>query len=159
MNSEELDLRKFFEEQIELEEEIVKSMNQALTTLTNPVVNGVLKGISSDSRKHAEIYRAAIEVASVPPAITEEEFERLKEAVKKHIVYEERTIRRLNRVIEKTRNVKLKFLLKSILADEKRHHKLLNTIMDIVVRGETITEGDWWEFLWRNVPFHGAPGG
>ncbi|NIO36880.1 hypothetical protein GTO27_04155, partial [Candidatus Bathyarchaeota archaeon] len=87
MNSEELDLRKFFEEQIELEEEIVKSMNQALTTLTNPVVNGVLKGISSDSRKHAEIYRAAIEVASVPPAITEEEFERLKEAVKKHIVY------------------------------------------------------------------------
>jgi len=28
-----------------------------------------------------------------------------------------------------------------------------------VVRGETITEDDWWEFLWRDVPFHGAPGG
>jgi len=27
------------------------------------------------------------------------------------------------------------------------------------VRGETITEDDWWDFLWQGVPFHGAPGG
>ncbi len=134
-------------------------MNQALTTLTNPAVKGVLKGISFDSTKHAEIYKAAIEVASVPPALTEEEFDRLKEIVKKHIEYEERAMERLNYVIAKTRNEKVKFLLESIASDEKRHHDLLNKIMSTVVRGETITEGDWWDFLWRNVPFHGAPGG
>ncbi len=66
---------------------------------------------------------------------------------------------RLNYVIAKTRNEKVKFLLESIASDEKRHHDLLNKIMSTVVRGETITEGDWWDFLWRNVPFHGAPGG
>ncbi len=150
---------KFFEEQIKLEEEIVESMNQALRTLTNPVVKGVLKGISLDSIKHAEIYKAAIEVSSVPPALTDEEFDRLKETVKKHIEYEERVMQRLSSVVEKTRNEKVKFLLESIVSDEKRHHDLLNEIMSIVVRGETITEGDWWDFLWRNVPFHGAPGG
>ena len=159
MSSMERELTKFFDEQIKLEEEIVKSMNEALRTLTNPVVKGVLKGISLDSMKHAEIYRAAVKVASVPPALTEEEFDRLKETVKKHIAYEERVIERLNYVIEKTRNEKVKFLLESIASDEKRHHVLLNKIMSIVVRGETITEGDWWDFLWRNVPFHGAPGG
>lgn len=159
LSSTERELKKFFSGQIKLEEEIVKSINQALGTLTNPVVKGVLKGISLDSMKHAEIYKAAIEVASVPPALTEEEFERLKETVKKHIEYEERTMQRLNYVVEKTRNEKVKFLLESIASDEKRHHDLLNKIMSVVVRGETITEGDWWDFLWGNVPFHGAPGG
>jgi len=28
-----------------------------------------------------------------------------------------------------------------------------------VVKGETITDDEWWEMLWKNVPFHGAPGG
>jgi len=45
------------------------------------------------------------------------------------------------------------------LADEKRHHELLKMVLEILVRGETITEADWWELLWKNVPFHGAPGG
>jgi len=109
--------------------------------------------------KHAEIYRAAIEVVSVPPALTGDEFDRLKKTVGKHIEDEDRMIERLNDAIKKTKNVKIKFLLESVASDEKRHHDLLNRIMDIVVRGETITEEDWWEFLWRDVPFHGAPGG
>lgn len=159
MTSTEEEWARFFEEQVELEEEIVKSMNQALKTLTNPVVIGILKGISLDSMKHAQIYRAAIEISSATPAVTQEEFDRLRKTVKEHIVYEERAIDRLNRVRKKTENEKLKFLLESILSDERRHHKLLNKIMDIVVRGETITEEDWWEFLWGDVPFHGAPGG
>ena len=150
---------RFFREQMKLEEEIVQSMNQALRKLTNPVVSGILKGISLDSMKHGSIYQAAIEVASGPPALTQEEFDRLRETVEKHIEYEEKVMDRLQQVMRKTDNAKLRFLLESILSDEKRHHKLLNEVIRIVVRGETITEEDWWEFLWSNVPFHGAPGG
>ncbi len=149
----------FFREQIKLEEKIVRSINQILKTITNPVAKGVLKGISLDSLKHAEIYKAAIEVVSFPPALTEEELNRLKKAVKKHIEDEEKAMKYLNYGIKKTRNEKIKFLLESIASDEKRHHELLHKIMDIVVRGETITEDDWWNFLWQGVPFHGAPGG
>ena len=149
----------FLREQIKLEEEIVQSINQILKMITNPVAKGVLKGISLDSLKHAEIYKAAIEVVSFPPALTEEELNQLKKAVKKHIEDEEKAMKYLNYGIEKTRNEKIKFLLESIASDEKRHHELLNKIMDIVVRGETITEDDWWNFLWQGVPFHGAPGG
>lgn len=153
------ELISFFREQIKLEEEIVRSINQILRTITNPVAKGVLKGISLDSLKHAEIYRAAIEAVSLPPALTEEELNRLKKATKKHIEAEEKMMGRLNYGIETTRNEKIKFLLESIASDEKRHHELLNKIMDIVVRGETITEDDWWDFLWHGVPFHGTPGG
>jgi rubrerythrin len=159
MSSDRKELGKFFEEQIKLEEEVAESLNRALEGLKNPVVNGVLKGISLDSKKHAEIYQAAKQIAATTPAVTEEELDHLKRTVKKHIVYEEKMMKQLSPIIKKTRNEKLKFLLESILSDEKRHHELLNKIMEIVVRGETITEGDWWEFLWQNVPFHGAPGG
>ena len=159
LSSIEEELIRFFQEQVKLEEEIVESLSRTLETITNPIAKGVLKGISFDSLKHAEIYKAAIEVASVPQALTEEEFYHLKQDVKKHIENEEGVIRRLKKVIEETRNEKVKFLLESIATDEERHHALLSEIMNIVVRGETITEADWWDFLWRNVPFHGAPGG
>jgi len=159
LNPVEEELIRFLQEQVKLEEEIVESMGRTLDKVANPVAKGVLKGISLDSLKHAEIYKAAIEVASVPQALTEEEFHHLKQDVKRHIENEERVIGRLKKAIEKTRNEKMKFLLESIAADEERHHALLREIMDIVVRGETITEADWWDFLWRNVPFHGAPGG
>jgi len=159
LSSIEEELIRFFQEQVKLEEEIVESLSRTLETITNPIAKGVLKGISFDSLKHAEIYKAAIEVASVPQALTEEEFYHLKQDVKRHIENEEGVIRRLKKVIEETRNEKVKFLLESIATDEERHHALLSEIMNIVVRGETITEADWWDFLWRNVPFHGAPGG
>lgn len=159
LSSIEEELIRFFQEQVKLEEEIVESLSRTLETITNPIAKGVLKGISFDSLKHAEIYKAAIEVASVPQALTEEEFYHLKQDVKKHIENEEGVIRRLKKVIEETRNEKVKFLLESIATDEERHHALLSEIVNIVVRGETITEADWWDFLWRNVPFHGAPGG
>lgn len=155
----EIDLVKFFKEQIKLEEQIVKSMNESLKSLPNPIVKGVLGGIALDSAKHAQIYRAAIELTTFPPALSDEEFHQLKTVVKKHIEDENKAIDSLSEAIRKTKSEKVKFLLKSIASDEKKHHELLNKIMDIVVRGETITESDWWEFLWSNVPFHGAPGG
>ena len=159
MSSTEEELISFFRDQVKLEEKIVESLSRTLETITNPVAKGVLRGISLDSLKHAEIYKAAIEVSSVPQALTEEEFYRLKQDVKRHIENEEMVIGRLQKAIKETRNEKVNFLLESIVTDEERHHALLSKIMDIVVRGETVTEADWWDFLWRNVPFHGAPGG
>jgi len=155
----EMGLIEFFKEQIKLEEQIVKSINASLKALPNPIVKGVLGGIALDSAKHAQIYRAAIELTSFPPALSDEEFNQLKTVVRKHIEDEDKAIERLKEAMRKTKSEKVKFLLKSIASDEKEHHELLNKIMSIVVRGETIMESDWWEFLWRNVPFHGAPGG
>ena len=152
-------LIEFFKEQVKLEEQIVKSINESIKTLPNPIVKGILGGIGLDSAKHAQIYRAAIELSTLPPALSDKEFNQLKAVVRKHIKDEETVIDRLKVIIEKTKNEKIKFLLKSIASDEEKHHELLTKIMDIVVRGETITESDWWEFLWKNVPFHGAPGG
>lgn len=154
------DMSRFFEKQIFVENEIVSSINKALVKIRNPAVKGVLKGISLDSVKHAEMYKAAIELlSSVPPALTQAEFDELLKFVKKHIAEEEKAILSMEEVMNQVEDEKVKLLLEAIFSDEQRHHKLLSEIMNIIVRRETITEEDWWDVLWKNVPFHGAPGG
>lgn len=68
-------------------------------------------------------------------------------------------IERISEIIPSIENEKVRLLLNAILLDEKRHHELLKKVLEILVRGETITEEDWWDILWKNIPFHGAPGG
>jgi hypothetical protein len=146
--------------QIIVENEIVDSLNNALIDMKNPPVKGVLKGISLDSVKHAEMYAAASELlTTVSQALTQEHLDKQKAIVEKHIRMEAELIKKISKILPSVENDKVKLLLKAILADEKRHHELLKMVLEILVRGETITEQDWWELLWQNVPFHGAPGG
>jgi len=159
MKPEEKELIAFFREQVKNEEEIVESINKALRKLRNPVVVSVLKGMSLDSLKHADMYKAAESIITVAPAMSEDELDHLNEVVSWHIANEEKVMDKVDSFIERIKDKKIKFLLENIQADEKRHHELLKTIMDVVARAETITKDEWWEILWKNVPFHGAPGG
>ena len=135
-------------------------MNKSLTDIGNPTVKGVLKGISLDSVKHAEMYNSAVKLlTSVPQALTQENLDQQKKLVEKHIELEAELIEKISNTLPTVENKKVKLLLNAILADEKRHHELLKEILEILVKGETITEADWWDVLWKNVPFHGSPGG
>jgi rubrerythrin len=159
MNFTEKDLIKFFREQAKLEEEIVESVDKSLVTIKNSVVEAILKGMALDSSKHAAIYKAAENIVKVAPALTESEFNELKKVAKWHVENESKVIVRLEDAVKKTENKRIKFLLQAILADEKRHHQLLEAIVETIVKGETITNDEWWDMLWKNVPFHGSPGG
>jgi len=135
-------------------------LNKSLTDIGNPTVKGVLKGISLDSVKHAEMYDSAVKLlTSVPQALTQENLDQQKKLVEKHIELEAELIEKISNTLPTVENKKVKLLLNAILADEKRHHELLKEILEILVKGETITEADWWDVLWKNVPFHGSPGG
>ncbi len=155
----ESEMKEFFKEQIKLEHHIVESVTNSLKTVRNPIVKQVLRAIAFDSQKHAGIYNAAISISTVTPALTDKEYTELQKMTAKHIVDEGKAIAALDKIMPKIKDKKVKFLLQSIVADERKHHELLNKIMDLVVKKEAITEEDWWEILWKNVPFHGAPGG
>jgi rubrerythrin len=154
------ELTSFLKAQIKIENEIVDSLNNALIDVKNPPVKGVLKGISLDSVKHAEMYAASVELlTTVSRALSQEHLDKQKALIEKHIRMEAELIKKIGKVLPTVENEKVKLLLRAILADEKRHHELLKMVLEILIRGETITEEDWWELLWKNVPFHGAPGG
>jgi bacterioferritin (cytochrome b1) len=154
------ELVKLFRNQIKIEQSIVDSVKNGLVDIKNSAVTGVLKGISLDSVKHAEMYSSAINLlTSVPQALTEENLDKQKKLVEKHISIEAKIIKILDEVIPSIENKKVQLLLQAILSDEKRHHTLLKQVLEILVRGETITDQEWWDVLWESVPFHGAPGG
>ena len=154
------ELTVFLKEQIEIENKIVESLDKELVEIGNPAVRGVLKGISLDSLKHAEMYRAAVNLLTVvSQALTQEQLDKQRSLVEEHIRIEEELIERISKAIHRIENDKVRLLLNAILLDEKRHHELLKKVLEILVRGETITEEDWWDIMWKNVPFHGAPGG
>jgi rubrerythrin len=154
------ELIKFLKAQIKVENDIVDSLNNALVDIKNPPVKGVLKGISLDSIKHAELYAAAtVLLTNVSQALTQENLDAQKAVVEKHIRMEAELIRKIGKVLPTVENEKVKFLLNAILSDEKRHHALLKMVLELLVKGETITEADWWDLLWKDAPFHGAPGG
>lgn len=150
----------FLKEQIKTENKIVDSLNKSLINIGNPTVKGVLKGISLDSVKHAEMYASAVTLmTNVSQALTQENLDEQRKLVEKHIQMEADLIEKIGNVLPTVENAKVRLLLNAILVDEKRHHALLKEILEILVQGEAITEADWWDVLWKNVPFHGSPGG
>lgn len=154
------ELVKLFKNQIKIEQKIVDSATGGLAKIKNPAVKGVLKGISLDSEKHAEMYCSAISLLTgASQALTEENLDEQKRLVEKHILLEAEVIKKLHEIIPSVQNKKVKLLLDAILSDEVRHHALLNKVLEVIVRGETITDNEWWDVLWENVPFHGTPGG
>jgi len=154
------ELVRFLKDQIKVENKIVESLNKSLPDIGNPTVKGVLKGISLDSVKHAEMYSSAVMLlTTVSKALTQENLDRQKDLVEKHIQMEAELIRKIGKELPRVEDKKVRLLLEAILLDEKRHHELLKNVLEILVKGETITEADWWDMLWKDVPFHGAPGG
>jgi rubrerythrin len=150
----------FLKRQIKIENEIVKSLNSGIADMENPPVQAVLKGISLDSLKHAEMYASAVTLmTSVSKALKQEDLDKQRRLVEKHIELEAELIQKIGAILPSVENKKVKLLLETILTDEKRHHELLKQVLEILVQGETVTEDDWWDVLWKNVPFHGSPGG
>ena len=153
-------LIEFMKRQIQIENEIVTSLNKGVADIKNPPVKAILRSISLDSVKHAELYAAAIRLlTNVSTALNQENLDAQRELVEKHIEMEAELIKKLEKMVPAIENNKVKFLLNTIFMDEKRHHAMLKTILESIVRAETITEDEWWETLWEGSPFHGAPGG
>jgi rubrerythrin len=144
---------KFLENQIKLEKKIVESIHNSIDQIENEAVRTALRGISLDSKKHAEMYKSAINLQSVTSiALNEEQLDLQKKVIETHIKMEEAVIKELEKKVPNIENEKVELLLRAILSDEIRHHKLLKTLYEIVVRGEAITEGDWWDAIWGDVP-------
>lgn len=153
-------LIEFLKEQVKVENKIVDALNKSLPEIENLTVKGVLKGISLDSVKHAEMYASAVRLmTTVSKALTQENLDKQKGLVEKHIQTEAELIKKISKTLPSVKDNKVKLLLNAILEDEKRHHGLLKEVLEILVKGETITEADWWDILWKDVPFHGSPGG
>jgi hypothetical protein len=93
-------LLDFLKNQVIIEKEIVDSLEKALQGMKNPAVKGVLKGVSLDSVKHAELYTSAITLLThASTALTQEDLDKQRALIEKHIEVEAKLIKKLQTMI------------------------------------------------------------
>jgi len=138
---------------IEPEKAIVRSVEDSLEELGNYAVEAALNGISLDSMKHAMLYGSALAILTETRLpLDEGQLDMQRELVERHIAMEEEVIAQLEDMIPKVENEKVSFILETIIADERRHHRVLLNVHELLIRGETVTEEDWWDAVWGDVP-------
>ena len=151
------ELKAQCEKSIAFEDQIVQAVNKSTDALQNRLLKELLRGVAFDSMKHALIFRAIIGLLEFSPAISDEDNTVLNRDIKVHIENEEKAIKTYEEMLGKVDNEKIKFMLETIIADEKRHHELLKTISKFIIEKETIQEDEWFDYIYKYSLAHGAP--
>lgn len=155
------ELKARCEKSIALEEQIVAAVNKSTNALENLLLKELLRGVAFDSMKHAMVFRAIIGLLDFSPAIGDEDNAVLNRDIKTHIQNEEKAMKQyeeiLNKIGDSPKDQKIKFLLKTIIEDEHKHHELLKTISKFIIEKETIAEDEWFDYIYKYSLAHGAP--
>ncbi len=147
-------------EMAEAEERYAKELRELAGRFRHPVLQALIMGIAQDSLKHAVFYRAVHELLSrVQPMLSEEELEIIRTGIARHIKMEEEMVKLSGRLAEEAGDPRLKLIFRAVYEDEMKHHSLLVLIREKIAESETFTEEDLWDAVWRDSPWHGAPGG
>ena len=153
-------LVKKIENMIKMEENHASSLLVSVEGLKNLVVKEILKSIAYDSQKHAGLYTAILNLLKKEgKALDDQEYDRLKSVIRKHIEVENRMVQEAKKLLESEQDSRIKHLMRTIYEDEVRHHALMKSLLEAVIRKEAILEEDIWDMVWKDVPGHGAPPG
>jgi len=129
-------LSDLIKEQIKLEKEIAEKFSQLEQRVDSIAARLLIREMQLDTKKHAEILEAALKVIGGPKSFWEFTIDIVadKRVVKKeleeHIRAEEKMMRQIESETKKTDDEALKLLLNHFAGDEKKHHKILETIIN-----------------------------
>ncbi len=129
-----------------LERSTAKNVRTLAAKTKNSIPRLLLKGIELDSTKHAYMYETLIDLSSGATVSKVERYE-MKKELERHVENERVMLLRAQRIARTLSDPRMKPLLQSILADERRHHKVLSTLLKAIAVEEKISEDDWWNYL------------
>jgi rubrerythrin len=128
------------------EKATARSLRSMASKTQSNIPKLVFKAIELDTTKHAHMYATLIDLAA-KVTVTKVEHYEMRKALERHVVNEKRMLVEAERISRSLRDPRMRPLLKSILADERRHHKALSTLLSTIVEEEKISEDDWWDYL------------
>ncbi len=155
-------LVSYFREEAKREREYSKRLEETAAKSHNIMLKTLMKAVSLDSLKHALIYETLADLLENPRLVTEKESEDIIREIEKHIEEERESIEELHKLLEDERvkdNPAAKFLIELMLRDENFHHALLKRLHDAVIKPLVFSESDYWDAVWKDAIWHGAPGG
>jgi len=133
-------LVELLKEQRELELSHAEKLKPTVEAVPNRLISAMLESIVHDSRKHAALCQALVDVeaGAVPFRLDTDMATALKmaQAVKQHIRVEADMIKRLESMLEKVEDDRVADILRYILADERRHHVVLTRMATLLDRDD-----------------------
>ncbi|MEM0000138.1 MAG: ferritin-like domain-containing protein [Desulfurococcaceae archaeon] len=154
-----MDIRELLE-LAQLEETYARELEKLAQSIKHPALRALLESIAKDSEKHALMYKAMTElIIKTQPFISEKEYGEIAEVMGKHIETEMKMLEKAKDILSSSGDPRIKLLVSAIVDDETRHHKLLLSIKGNIAEAETLTEELLWQMIWKESPWHGAPGG
>jgi rubrerythrin len=127
-----LDLMKA---QIELEKDISDRLSKLEGRIDSIAARLLIREIQLDTKKHAEILGEALKVVDAPRSFwdytihVDADKEKVKKELVEHIKAEEKMRQQIEEEAKKTDDEALELLLKHFAEDEKKHHRVLKTIL------------------------------
>lgn len=90
----------------------------------------IVRSLALDSLKHALMYQTLIDLAKGMEFVSDREKASLMETMKKHAADEEGVLEKLNSLMKEIKDPRVKSVIKHIVADEIRHHKVLEDFLE-----------------------------
>jgi len=122
-------IKKMVDQLIKAEEEVIDLTEKAINKAENQTIKWLLRAIQHDSRKHADLGRAALEILEFKKIVGAKEREEVWDLLKKHDDMEKRHREFVADIKYLTRTPALQYIFEQIWADEKKHHAILETLM------------------------------
>ena len=155
-----VDLKDFSEKMKELEKKYAGNLHSFAETVKNPIVAAIMSAVAQDSYKHSLLYETISKILEgKAPFISQMEMVEIADEIERHIKTEELMIKKVENTLKDVENKAVKFILESILKDERYHHALLKRVHEMIVKRETMDESILWDMVWKDAMFHGTPGG
>jgi len=134
-------------EQQAFEQNTAESLTASVNRTKNSIVRLFLNRLVLDSLKHADIIQALIDL-NTGAVVSDIDKYRMKKELSKHVLNEREMLSRVQAIIGKVEDERTKGLLRQIIEDEQKHHKILNELLRIIETIENISDQDWWELYY-----------
>jgi hypothetical protein len=122
-------LKQMVNQLIKVEEEVIALTEKTAGQAANSTVKYLLRAIQHDSRKHADLGRAALEILEYKQVPGAEERKEVWDLLKKHADLERKHKDFFPEMKNLTDTPALKYIFEQAWNDEKIHHAMLETMM------------------------------
>jgi len=142
--------RMMVEEQIQNERKAVKLLQSSMKKTNNTIIQLMFNQLALDSAKHEKMLRALLQLLKPSSKeLFEREDEEFRKVVEKHVEIERKMLEAFEKIVDKTEDNRIRFILQDIISDEKKHHAIMKRVHELICEGEKVQDQTWWDFLFR----------
>lgn len=143
------DFKMMIEERIEDERKVAGMLHDSVKKTENPIIKLLLYQLALDSAKHEHMLRTILHLSESPTEQFKNEGQEFRKTIENHAELEHEMLEGFEKIVDKTKDKRIRFILQDIISDEKKHHAIMRHVYELVSESEKAQDEKWWDFLYR----------